>query len=85
MVRALRLAEMAMKIDVAIGVVMNRDGSDSFVDDYFVHSVNRGKGIADLFQRGRIALGGRYADAQSSLSMVGDMCAVTHRTLVSPR
>jgi hypothetical protein len=55
-VRAFRLAEMAMKIDVAIGVVMNGDRSDSFVDDYLVHSADRGKGIADLFQGRRISL-----------------------------
>lgn len=84
MVRALRLAEMAMKIDVAIGVVMNGDRSDSFVDDYLVHSADRRKGIADLFQGGRVPLRGRYADAQPSLGMVGDMGAVTHRTLVGP-
>jgi hypothetical protein len=55
LVRALRLAEMAMKIDVAIGVVVNRNRPDSFVDDYFVNS-GTGDRALDLFQGGWVPL-----------------------------
>ena len=84
MVRAFDIAEMAMKIGVVLGVVVNRNGSDSLVDDDFANSVDRGERIANLFEGRGITLGGRHADAQSSLAVVGDFCAVRHGNSIGP-
>ncbi len=85
LVRALGIAEMAVKVDVAIGVVMNRNGADRFVDNYLMNSLDGRQGIADLFQRGGIPFGRRYTDSQSSLGVMGDLCAMPHGNLIGPR
>ncbi len=78
LVRAFGMAEMTMKIDVAIRIVENSDGTDRFVYGNFADSGNGRERAADPFQSFRVALSGRNADAQPAFCMMSDVRAMPH-------